>query len=91
MILGVSPDSVQSHAAFKAKYNLPFTLLADMDKQVCRQYGVWVEKTMFGKTVEGVRRTTFVIDASGTVRTIIQSRQAEAHPVEALAALQPIT
>jgi peroxiredoxin Q/BCP len=88
-IIGISADSVESHAAFKAKYDLPFILLADVEKTVCNAYGVWVEKKMFGKVVEGIRRTTFVIDPEGTVQKVIRSRRPEDHPIEALAALDP--
>lgn len=66
MILGVSPDSPQSHAKFKAKYALPFTLLADIDHKVCELYGVWGKKMNYGKEYEGVIRTTFLLEACGT-------------------------
>ena len=64
-MLGVSPDSEASHVKFKQKYDLPFTLLADPDHATAEAYGVWVEKSMYGKTYMGVERSTFVIDADG--------------------------
>jgi peroxiredoxin Q/BCP len=58
----VSPDTEASHASFKAKHGLPFTLLADPDHEVAERYGVWVEKNMYGKKSMGIKRSTFVID-----------------------------
>ena len=68
VILGISPDSVTSHANFKAKHGLTFTLLADTEKVVAEAYGVWKEKSMYGRTYMGVERTTFLIDATGVLR-----------------------
>ena len=68
VVLGVSPDSEASHVKFKEKYELPFTLLADPDHATAEAYGVWVEKSMYGKTYMGVERSTFVIAADGTRR-----------------------
>lgn len=68
VILGISPDSVASHAKFKAKHGLTFTLLADTEKVVAEAYGVWREKSMYGRTYMGVERTTFLIDATGVLR-----------------------
>jgi thioredoxin-dependent peroxiredoxin len=67
VVLGVSPDSVARHVKFKAKYGLPFALLADPEHEVAELYGVWGEKRYMGKTFMGVRRSTFVIGADGTV------------------------
>ena len=67
VILGISPDDVASHAKFIAKHELPFTLLADPDTAVCSAYGVWQEKSMYGRKYMGVVRTTFMIDPSGKV------------------------
>ena len=69
VILGVSPDSVKSHDKFINKFKLPFTLLADEDKKMCQDYGVWVEKSMYGKKYMGVARTTFIIDKSSSCET----------------------
>jgi thioredoxin-dependent peroxiredoxin len=66
-VLGVSPDDVISHEKFKAKYELPFTLLADPDHEVAEKYGVWGEKKYAGKTYLGINRSTFIIDADGNV------------------------
>jgi len=87
VVLGVSPDSVASHQEFKAKYNLPFTLLADTDHQVAEAYGVWVEKTMYGRKYWGVARTTFVIDEQGKVVKVFEKVKPADHAQEVLAAL----
>ena len=68
VILGVSKDSVAKHDKFKAKYELPFTLLSDADGQVCEAYGTWVEKSMYGRKYLGIDRATFLIDEDGTLR-----------------------
>jgi peroxiredoxin Q/BCP len=78
-ILGVSPDSSSSHARFAQKFNLPFTLLADTQHQVCEAYGVWKEKNMYGRKSMGVERTTFVIDAKGIVRAVFPRVKVEGH------------
>lgn len=67
VILGVSPDDEKSHARFVDKFDLPFTLLADTEQKVCTKYGVWQEKSMYGRKYMGVVRTTFLIDPSGKV------------------------
>lgn len=68
VVLGVSPDSVKSHAKFKAKFELPFALLADEKTEVAEAYGVWREKSMYGKAYMGIVRSTFLIDSQGVVR-----------------------
>jgi len=85
VVLGVSPDSVKSHQKFKAKYELPFTLIADADHTIADQYGVWVEKTMYGRTFWGNARTTFIIDARGLIVKIFRNVKAEGHAAEVLA------
>lgn len=87
VILGVSPDSPKSHAKFKEKYNLPFTLLADEGHQVCEAYGVWGLKKFMGREYEGVFRTTFVIDENGVVRKVFPNVKPDGHSAEVLAAL----
>jgi peroxiredoxin Q/BCP len=87
VVLGVSPDSVASHVKFRKKYDLPFTLLADQDHAVCEKYGVWQQKKMFGKTYMGVKRTTFVIDATGKIRNIFKVSRVAGHVEEVEAAL----
>jgi thioredoxin-dependent peroxiredoxin len=87
VILGISPDPVKAVAKFKEKYSLPFTLLADEDNKVAEKYGVWVEKSMYGKTYMGVARTTFIIDAEGRIARIFPKVKVEGHTAEVLAAL----
>jgi peroxiredoxin Q/BCP len=67
VVLGVSPDSQSSHQKFKTKYDLPFTLLVDEDHAIAERYGVWGEKTMYGKTSMGIHRSHFVIDEEGKI------------------------
>lgn len=71
-VIGVSIDNEQSHQKFINKHELPFTLLADDDKKIVNDYGVWVEKNMYGKKYMGTARTTFVIDEQGVIRHIIK-------------------
>jgi thioredoxin-dependent peroxiredoxin len=67
-VIGVSPDSVESHTKFARKFELPFLLLADPDHKVCEAYGVWKEKNMYGKKYMGVERSTFLVDSKGILR-----------------------
>ncbi len=67
IVLGVSPDGAKSHQKFKTKFNLPFTLIADEDHSIAEAYGVWVEKSMYGKQYMGIERSHFVIDENGKV------------------------
>ena len=78
-ILGVSADSQQSHKDFIAKYNLPFTLIADVDKEIANKYGVWVEKERDGQKVMGMARTTFIIDEKGVVVSKIDKVDTKNH------------
>ena len=87
VVLGVSPDSASSHVAFKDKYGLPFTLLADPEHSTAEAYGVWVEKKNYGKTYMGVERSTFVIDAEGNVVKVMRSVKPDTHAADVLAAL----
>ena len=82
MVIGVSPDSPKSHQRFKKKYSLPFTLIADVDHAVAVKYGVWAQKSMFGRKYMGVRRTTFVINASGKVAKVFEQVDAKGHGEE---------
>lgn len=86
-ILGVSPDDEASHGKFIEKYSLPFPLLADEGAKVCQAYGVWVEKTNFGRTAMGVERTTFVIGPDGVVKTVFPKVRVEGHVNDVLAAV----
>jgi peroxiredoxin Q/BCP len=79
VILGVSPDSEKSHKKFENKYSLPFTLLADTDKQLVTAYGVWAEKSMFGRKYMGVLRTTFLINEKGIIDHIIDKVESKNH------------
>jgi thioredoxin-dependent peroxiredoxin len=87
VILGVSPDSTSSHGKFKAKYNLPFTLLADEDHQVCQLYGVWGIKNSYGREHEGVYRTTYLISPDGKIKKVFENVKPAEHSKEVLAAL----
>jgi peroxiredoxin Q/BCP len=88
VILGVSPDSPKSHAKFKEKYNLPFTLLADEEHRVCELYGAWGRKKFMGREYDGVLRTTFLIGPDGTILRVFPDVKPEGHSKEVLAALE---
>ena len=88
LILGVSPDTPKSHAKFKEKYNLPFTLLSDQDHRVSELYGVWGKKKMMGREYDGVFRTTFLIDAKGKVVNIFEKVKPAEHSQEVIDALR---
>ena len=85
VVLGVSPDAAGSHARFRKKYGLPFTLVADPDHRVAEAYGVWAEKRMFGRTYMGVERTTFLVDRGGRVARVFEKVRPAGH-AEAVAA-----
>jgi thioredoxin-dependent peroxiredoxin len=87
VVLGVSPDSEASHAKFREKYGLPFTLLADAGHGVSDRYGVWGEKRYAGRTYMGVNRSTFVIDAEGNVKKVMRNVKPATHADDVLAAL----
>ena len=87
VVLGVSPDSASSHERFRTKYDLPFTLLADPEHEVAEAYGVWVEKSMAGKTYMGIERSTFVIDPDGTVASVMREVKPAVHASDVLAVL----
>jgi peroxiredoxin Q/BCP len=87
VVLGVSPDSAASHEKFRTKYKLPFTLLADQGHTVAEQYGAWREKNMYGKKSMGIARSTFIIDADGTVAKVFKAVKADGHAEQVLAAL----
>ena len=91
MVLGISADSVGSHAKFRKKYELPYTLLADTEHAVCDAYGVWGPKTLFGVKYDGISRTTFVIDVHGRVARVFEKVKSAGHGdevAEALAAMR---
>ena len=90
VILGVSIDSQERHQKFIEKYDLPFTLLADVDKKVVQKYGVWQEKKLYGKTFMGIVRSTFIIDKNGTIRKIFVKVKVKNHIEEVLNALKEL-
>ena len=87
-IVGVSPDSIASHEKFKEKFGFPFALLADEDKVVCQIFGVWKEKSMYGKKYMGVERSTFLIDEKGVLRGEWRKVKVAGHAAEVLAAVR---
>src|SRR5579875_4093665 len=87
VIVGVSPDAPKAQAKFKTKFGLPFTLLADIDHKTSEDYGVWKEKSMYGKKYMGVERTTFVIGPDGKIRKVFPKVSVEGHAEEVLAAI----
>jgi thioredoxin-dependent peroxiredoxin len=86
VILGVSPDSPQTHVKFKKKYSLQFPLLADIDHTVCTLYGVWGPKKMMGRSYEGVLRTTFLIDTNGRIAKVFENVSPTGHSATVLEA-----
>ena len=89
-ILGVSPDPVKKHDKFKAKYELEFPLLSDQQKHMLEAYGVWVEKSMYGRKYMGVERTTVLIAADGTIAQIWPKVKVSGHAAEVLVAAQKL-
>jgi len=90
VIIGVSRDSVKSHDAFKQKFCLPFPLASDEEGSMCEDYGVWVEKSMYGKTYMGVERTTFLIDKNGIIRNIWRKVKVEGHVQDVLGSVRAL-
>jgi len=88
IILGVSPDSVESHRKFADKYKLNFSLLADEKKEVVKKYNVWKEKNMYGKKYMGVERTTYIIDPAGKIKKIFRKVKVDGHNKEVMEALK---
>ncbi|HEY5536145.1 MAG TPA: thioredoxin-dependent thiol peroxidase [Ignavibacteria bacterium] len=84
IIIGISKDSVQSHLKFKEKFELPFTLLSDESTEVIKEYGVWKEKSMYGKKYFGIERTTFIIDENRIIEKIFQKVNVKGHVEEVL-------
>ena len=85
VLLGVSPDSVKSHEKFISKFDLPFLLLADEDHSLCEAYGVWQQKSMYGRKYMGVARTTFIIDTQGKIAHVFEKVTPAGHEEEVLA------
>ena len=90
LIVGVSPDKSAAQSKFKAKFDLPFTLLADTDHKAAESYGVWKEKSMYGKKYMGIERTTFLIGPDGTIRRIFHKVKPEGHAEQVYEALQAL-
>lgn len=88
VILGISPDSLKSHEKFIAKYELPFVLLSDPEHQLAERFGVWVEKSLYGKKYLGIDRSTFVIDKEGLIRQIYRKVKVKGHVEEVLQFVQ---
>jgi thioredoxin-dependent peroxiredoxin len=84
IVLGISPDNEKSHSKFIQKFELPFDLLVDVDHQIAEKFGVWVEKSMYGKKYMGVARTTFVIDENGLISEIIDKVDTKNHTAQIL-------
>jgi thioredoxin-dependent peroxiredoxin len=90
VLLGVSPDTVESHGRFRDKYKLPFPLLADSDKAVAKKYGAFGEKVLYGKKVVGMIRSTFVIDGEGVVRKVFPRVRVDGHADKVLEAVSDL-
>ncbi len=90
VVLGVSPDSVESHRKFMDKYDLNFILLSDTEHKVAELYGVWQEKKMFGKTKWGIKRTTFIIGKDGEIKHVFKKVNTAVHAEEVLKILEEI-
>ncbi len=90
VILGVSPDGVAAQSRFKTKYGLPFTLLADVERKAAEAFGVWKEKSMYGRKYMGVERTTFVIGKGGRIARIFAKVKPAGHAAEVLEALEAL-
>ena len=88
VVLGVSPDGPAAHQKFIGKFKLPFTLLCDEDKTLCKAYGVWVKKSMYGKEYMGVARTTFILGKDGKIEKIFEKVKPDGHTEEVLNALK---
>ncbi|HEX3865075.1 MAG TPA: thioredoxin-dependent thiol peroxidase [Stellaceae bacterium] len=89
-VVGLSRDSVASHDKFKKKYELPFTLASDTDGKVCESYGVWVEKSMYGRKYMGIDRSTFLIDKDGVVRNAWHKVKVPGHVAQVLKAVEAL-
>jgi len=88
LVFGISADSVKSHRKFADKYGLPFPLLADEEKQVVKQYGVWGRKKMMGREYDGIFRTSFLIAPDGTIEKVYENVKPELHAAEVLKDLE---
>jgi peroxiredoxin Q/BCP len=89
-VLGISPDSVESHGKFRDKYNLNFPLLADEGHRVAEKYGAWREKNMYGKKTMGIQRSTFLIDAVGKIARLWKAVKVDGHDQQVIDALKQL-
>ncbi len=89
-VIGVSPDDMGSHKKFRSKFDLTVKLASDVDKSICEAFGVWVEKSMYGKKYMGVERSTFLIDRSGNVAKAWRKVKVPGHAEQVLAAVQAL-
>jgi peroxiredoxin Q/BCP len=90
VVLGISRDSVESHQKFKAKYKLPFALLSDAEGKVCEKYGVWKEKSLYGRKFMGIERTTFLIDSEGKIARVYPKVKVAGHVAQVLEDLKAL-
>lgn len=90
VVIGISPDSIESHKKFAEKFELPFILLSDVDKKILEKYGVWKEKSMYGRKYMGVVRTTVLVDAKGIVRKIYPKVKVKGHVEEVFKDLKEV-
>jgi peroxiredoxin Q/BCP len=90
VVLGISPDSAERHRKFKEKYGLPFALLADPGRETLKAYGAFGKKLMYGKEVEGVIRSTFIVGADGRIAKVFPKVKPEGHAAEVLAAIKEL-
>ncbi len=90
VVVGISPDSLAAHVKFRDKFEFPFELLSDEDKKVCALFGVWKEKSLYGRKYMGVERSTFLIDAQGVLRREWRKVKVDGHAEEVLAAVRDL-
>ena len=88
VILGVSPDLEKTHTSFIEEFKLPFDLISDPDKKICKSYGVWVKKSMYGREYMGVARSTFLINKKGVIKKVFEKVKPKGHTAEVLEALK---
>ena len=91
VVIGVSADSIKSHKNFSEKFNLPFTLLSDEKKEFLQAFGVWKEKSMYGKKYMGIERTTFIIDEKGIIKHIFSKVKVDNHSEEVIKLLRELS
>lgn len=87
-VIGISPDSEKSHAGFASKFDLPYNILADVNKEILKAYGAWGLKKMYGKEYEGVLRTTYIIDEEGVIEKVFTKVKTNDHTNQILSALK---